>query len=59
MSATAVNAGTARGAKDKRSGYSSLNLNYKSGGRGDSKGYGRYGRKGYCYLTVYCEASKK
>ncbi|XP_064396017.1 uncharacterized protein LOC135343023 isoform X5 [Halichondria panicea] len=43
MSATAVNAGTARGAKDKRSGYSSLNLNYKSGGRGDSKGYGKSG----------------
>ncbi len=50
MSATAVNAGTARGAKDKRSGYSSLNLNYKSGGRGDSKGYGGYGRE---RVTVY------
>ena len=45
MSATAVNSGSARGVKDKRGGYSTLNLNYKGGGRGgDTKGYGMSNR---------------
>ena len=45
MSATAVNSGSARGVKDKRGGYSTLNLNYKGGGRGgDTKGYGTSNR---------------
>ena len=54
MSATAVNSGSARGVKDKRGGYSTLNLNYKGGGRGgDSKGYGMYMLGNWLMVYVY------